>query len=113
MQQEQEDKNKQFTKNPLDNTKTDAVNSGNNPLNGNENKVTASDILSHNKNLIIDNTGLTISPPHTLSKPSIDQNIASPSTGVSNVTSTKSLLSIPDNRTRFGKFSYFEDVPNG
>ena len=113
MQQEQEDKNKQFTKNPLDNTKTDAVNSGNNPLNGNENKVTASDILSHNKNLIIDNTGLTISPPHTLSKPSIDQNIASPSTGVSNVTSTKSLLSIPDNRTALGNSPTLKTSPMG
>lgn len=113
MQQEQEDKNKQFTKNPLDNTKTDAVSSGNNPLNGNENKVTASDILSHNKNLIIDNTGLTISPPHTLSKPSIDQNIASPSTGVSNVTSTKSLLSIPDNRTALGNSPTLKTSPMG
>ncbi|CAI7151100.1 CPS_collapsed_G0003520.mRNA.1.CDS.1 [Saccharomyces cerevisiae] len=113
MQQEQEDKNKQFTKNPLDNTKTDAVSSGNNPLNGNENKVIASDILSHNKNLIIDNTGLTISPPHTLSKPSIDQNIASPSTGVSNVTSTKSLLSIPDNRTALGNSPTLKTSPMG
>ncbi|AJV60644.1 Ecm22p [Saccharomyces cerevisiae YJM1400] len=113
MQQEQEDKNKQFTKNPLDNTKTDAVSSGNNPLNGNENKVTASDILSHNKNLIIDNTGLTISPSHTLSKPSIDQNIASPSTGVSNVTSTKSLLSIPDNRTALGNSPTLKTSPMG
>ncbi|CAI4046468.1 Ecm22p SKDI_12G2610 [Saccharomyces kudriavzevii IFO 1802] len=112
MQQEQEDKNKQFSEHPLDSTKADSINSSSNQLQVNENKVNASDILSNNKSLIIDNTGLTMSPTHTLTKPSIDQTIASPSTGVSNGTS-KSLLSISNNRAALANSPTLKTSPMG
>ncbi|CAI4047817.1 hypothetical protein SUVZ_12G2680 [Saccharomyces uvarum] len=113
MQQEQENKNKQFTKNPLDSTNTDIVHSDNNPLRGNDNKVNGSDTLSNSKNLMIDNTGLSMSPTHTLTKATIDQTIASPSTGVSNGTSTKSLLSITDNRSSLRNSPTLKTSPMG